>query len=108
MFLLALRATKTLKPSSWLGSCPFNTLGRSAILLRPSLDKSVEPEAETEWDKVIARRSREMAAGRVDTRSEEELVQNGRIQPGEHLPQAGAERKVLPRGRSVAELRIYH
>ncbi len=43
-----------------------------------SLDETVEPEAETEWNEVIDRRSREMAAGRVDTRSEEEMVQDVR------------------------------
>jgi hypothetical protein len=41
-----------------------------------SLDKTVEPEAETEWNEVIDRRSREMAEGRVDTRSEEEMIQD--------------------------------
>lgn len=41
-----------------------------------SLDETVEPEAETEWNEVIDRRSREMAAGRVDTRSEEEMVRD--------------------------------
>lgn len=43
-----------------------------------SLDETVEPEAETEWNEVIDRRSREMAQGRVDTRSEEEMIQNVR------------------------------
>ncbi len=43
-----------------------------------SLDETVEPEAETEWSEVIDRRSREMAAGRVDTRSEEEMIQDVR------------------------------
>jgi hypothetical protein len=43
-----------------------------------SLDETVEPEAETEWNEVIDRRSREMAAGRVDTRSEEEMIQDVR------------------------------
>jgi hypothetical protein len=43
-----------------------------------SLDRSVEPEAETEWNEVIDRRSREMAAGQVDTRSEEEMLQDVR------------------------------
>jgi putative addiction module component (TIGR02574 family) len=41
-----------------------------------SLDETVEPEAETEWNEVIDRRSREMAAGRVDARSEEEMIGN--------------------------------
>ncbi len=39
-----------------------------------SLDQTVDPEAETEWNEVIDRRSREMAAGRVDARSEQEMV----------------------------------
>jgi hypothetical protein len=39
-----------------------------------SLDGTVEPEAETEWNDVIDRRSREMAAGRVDARSEQEML----------------------------------
>ena len=43
-----------------------------------SLDETLEPEAETEWNEVIDRRSREMAAGRVDTRSEEEMIQDVR------------------------------
>ena len=43
-----------------------------------SLDVTVEPEAETEWNEVIDRRSREMVAGRVDTRSEEEMIQDVR------------------------------
>jgi putative addiction module component (TIGR02574 family) len=41
-----------------------------------SLDETVEPEAETEWNEVIDRRSREMAAGRGDARSEEEMIGN--------------------------------
>jgi Putative addiction module component len=44
-----------------------------------SLDETLEPEAETEWNEVIDRRSREMAAGRVDTRSEEEMIRDIRI-----------------------------
>ncbi len=43
-----------------------------------SLDETMEPEAETEWNEVIDRRSHEMAAGRVDTRSEEEMIQDVR------------------------------
>jgi hypothetical protein len=43
-----------------------------------SLDETMEPDAETEWNKVIDRRSRDMAAGRVDTRSEEEMIQDVR------------------------------
>ena len=41
-----------------------------------SLDETVEPDAETEWNEVIDRRSREMAEGRVDTRPEEEMVRD--------------------------------
>jgi len=33
-----------------------------------SLDNTVEPDAETQWNEVIDRRSREMAEGRVDVR----------------------------------------
>jgi hypothetical protein len=40
-----------------------------------SLDETVEPEAEAEWNEVIDRRSREIAQGRVDTRPEEEIIQ---------------------------------
>jgi hypothetical protein len=43
-----------------------------------SLDDTVEPVAATEWNEVIDRRSREMAEGRVDTRSEEEMIQDVR------------------------------
>ena len=39
-----------------------------------SLDETVEPDAETQWNEVIDRRSREMAEGRVDARSEEEMI----------------------------------
>jgi putative addiction module component (TIGR02574 family) len=41
-----------------------------------SLDDVVDPDAETEWNDVIDRRSREMAEGRVDTRSEEEVIRD--------------------------------
>ena len=41
-----------------------------------SLDETVEPDAETEWNEVIDRRSREMAEGRVDTRLEEEMIRD--------------------------------
>ena len=40
-----------------------------------SLDETVEPEAETEWNEVIDRRSREMVAGRADARSEQEMIE---------------------------------
>jgi len=39
-----------------------------------SLDDAVDAEAEAEWNTVIDRRSREMAEGRVDARSEEEVI----------------------------------
>jgi hypothetical protein len=41
-----------------------------------SLDNTVDPDAETQWNEVIDRRSREMAEGRVDARSEEEMIQD--------------------------------
>ena len=41
-----------------------------------SLDETVEPDAETQWNEVIDRRSREMAEGQVDARSEEEMVRD--------------------------------
>ena len=41
-----------------------------------SLDNTVEPDAETKWNEVIDRRSREMAEGRVDARSEEEMIRD--------------------------------
>ncbi len=40
-----------------------------------SLDDTVEPDAETEWSEVIDRRSREMTEGKVDARTEEEMLQ---------------------------------
>lgn len=39
-----------------------------------SLDDNVDPDAETEWNEVIDRRSREIEEGLVDTRSEEGVV----------------------------------
>ena len=39
-----------------------------------SLDNTVEPDAETQWNEVIDRRSREMAEGRVDARPEAEMI----------------------------------
>lgn len=45
-----------------------------------SLDETVDPEAETEWNEVIDRRSREMAAGRADVRSEQEMIRDIRAQ----------------------------
>jgi hypothetical protein len=41
-----------------------------------SLDDAVDPDAETQWHEVIDRRSREMAEGRVDSRSEEEVIRD--------------------------------
>jgi putative addiction module component (TIGR02574 family) len=41
-----------------------------------SLDDAMDPNAETEWNDVIDRRSREMAEGRVDARSEEEMIRD--------------------------------
>lgn len=41
-----------------------------------SLDDAVDEDAEAEWNVVIDRRSREMAGGRVDTRSEEEVIED--------------------------------
>ena len=41
-----------------------------------SLDNTVETDAETQWNEVIDRRSREMAEGRVDARSEEEMIRD--------------------------------
>ena len=39
-----------------------------------SLDDTVDADAETQWNEVIDRRSREMAEGRVDARSEAEVI----------------------------------
>ena len=41
-----------------------------------SLDETVEPDAETQWNEVIDRRSREMAEGKVDARTEEEMLRD--------------------------------
>ena len=41
-----------------------------------SLDETVESDAEIQWNEVIDRRSREMAEGRVDARSEEEMIRD--------------------------------
>ena len=48
-------------------------LGRQLIA---SLDDTVEPDAETQWNEVIDRRSREMAEGKVDARPEEEMLRD--------------------------------
>jgi hypothetical protein len=39
-----------------------------------SLDDTVDADAETQWNEVIDRRSREMAEGRVDERPEAEVI----------------------------------
>ena len=39
-----------------------------------SLDDTVDADAETQWNEVIDRRSREMAEGRVDARPEAEMI----------------------------------
>ena len=50
-----------------------------------SLDNTVESDAETQWNEVIDRRSREMAEGRVDARSEEEMIRDIRTKlPARH------------------------
>jgi putative addiction module component (TIGR02574 family) len=41
-----------------------------------SLDETVDADAETQWQEVIDRRSREMEEGRVDAGSEEEMVRD--------------------------------
>jgi putative addiction module component (TIGR02574 family) len=41
-----------------------------------SLDDIVDADAETQWQEVIDRRSREMAEGRVDARPEEEVIRD--------------------------------
>ncbi len=41
-----------------------------------SLDETVDADAETQWQEVIERRSREMEQGRVDTRSEETVIRD--------------------------------
>jgi putative addiction module component (TIGR02574 family) len=40
------------------------------------LDETVDTDAETQWNEVIDRRSREMAEGRVDARPEEEVIRD--------------------------------
>lgn len=39
-----------------------------------SLERRVDADAATEWAKVINRRSREMEEGRLDDRTEEEMI----------------------------------
>jgi hypothetical protein len=41
-----------------------------------SLEDTVDPDAETQWQKVIERRSREMAEGLVDARPAEEVIRD--------------------------------
>jgi putative addiction module component len=41
-----------------------------------SLDDTVDADAETQWNEVIDRRSREMAEGKVDARTEQEMLQD--------------------------------
>ncbi len=41
-----------------------------------SLDQTVDADAETQWQEVIDRRSREMLEGRVDARPEDEMVRD--------------------------------
>lgn len=41
-----------------------------------SLDNTVDADAETQWNDVIDRRSREMVEGRVDSRPEEEVIRD--------------------------------
>ncbi len=51
-----------------------------------SLDDTVEADAETQWNEVIDRRSREMAEGKVDTRTEEEMLRDIRTRLHAHRP----------------------
>jgi putative addiction module component (TIGR02574 family) len=44
--------------------------------LLSSLDDTVDTDADAQWQEVIERRSREMAEGQVDARSEDEMVGN--------------------------------
>jgi putative addiction module component (TIGR02574 family) len=41
-----------------------------------SLDDTADPDAETQWQEVIERRSHEMAEGHVDARPEQEVVRD--------------------------------
>ncbi len=51
-----------------------------------SLDDTVEADAETQWNEVIDRRSREMAEGKVDARTEEEMLRDIRTRLHAHRP----------------------
>lgn len=44
--------------------------------LLASLDNTVDSDGESQWHELIDRRSREMAEGRVDTCSEEEVIRD--------------------------------
>jgi hypothetical protein len=44
--------------------------------LLSSLDETVDADAESQWQEVIDRRSREMAGGRLDERPEEEILRD--------------------------------
>jgi hypothetical protein len=41
-----------------------------------SLDQTADPDAEVQWNEVIDHRSREMAEGRRDARTEEEMLRD--------------------------------
>jgi putative addiction module component (TIGR02574 family) len=49
-----------------------------------SLDDTEDADAETQWQEVIARRSREMAEGRVDACPEEEVIRDIRAKLHAH------------------------
>ena len=59
-----------------------------------SLDETVESDAETQWNEVIDRRSREMAEGRVDARSEEEIICDIRTKLHARYPASGGPARV--------------
>jgi putative addiction module component (TIGR02574 family) len=51
-----------------------------------SLDNTVDPDAETEWNKVIDRRSREIEDGKVECRPIEETIREIRDELNAHRP----------------------
>jgi len=51
-----------------------------------SLDETVDPDAETQWNEIIDRRSREMAEGKVDARTEKEMLRDIRTRLHAHRP----------------------
>ena len=53
---------------------PLEDRARLAQELILSLDGGAEGDAETEWEKVIDRRTQEIEQGVVDARSEEEMI----------------------------------